>query len=176
MPTPLGPVQVAVVEATNVFFAAAFYIPELSLLGLTQTANAAATTLASTGDPVAATAAGATAAQAVLAENVAILTGTLTRAATNIREASDPPAVDAPVDAPVAASAERSEVTEAPSTPPASTRTASTEAEATPPATGAGAQDDAQAPVPKADLGETPQGPVDQADARESAEDPGADD
>ncbi|MDP0398147.1 hypothetical protein [Tsukamurella strandjordii] len=79
-PAPSGPLQVAAVEAANAFFAAAFYVPELSLLGATQTANAAASTLASTGDPVAAVRAGANAAGAVATENAAILERTLTRA------------------------------------------------------------------------------------------------
>ncbi|KXO89971.1 hypothetical protein AXK56_07425 [Tsukamurella pulmonis] len=75
MPTPVGPVQVAAVRATNIFFAAAFFVPELSLLGATQTANAAASTLARTGDPVAAAGAGLQSAGAVASENVRILSG-----------------------------------------------------------------------------------------------------
>ncbi|RDH12331.1 hypothetical protein DVB88_08065, partial [Tsukamurella pulmonis] len=74
-PTPVGPVQVAAVRATNIFFAAAFFVPELSLLGATQTANAAASTLARTGDPVAAAGAGLQSAGAVASENVRILSG-----------------------------------------------------------------------------------------------------
>lgn len=72
-PAPQGPAETAVVQGTNLFFAAAFYVPELSLLGATQTANAAATTLAETGDPVAAVQAGLDAAGAVAAENTRIL-------------------------------------------------------------------------------------------------------
>ncbi|CAM3623229.1 hypothetical protein ACXYTP_11650 [Tsukamurella ocularis] len=72
-PVPQGPVEAAAVRGTNVFFAAAFSVPELSLLGATQTANAAATTLAGTGDPVAAVQAGLDAAGAVAAENTRIL-------------------------------------------------------------------------------------------------------
>ncbi|MET9328390.1 hypothetical protein [Tsukamurella sp. NPDC003166] len=78
-PAPQGPVETAVVGTTNTFFAAAFYVPELSLLGATQTANAAATTLAGTGDPSAAVSAGADAAGAVATENAAILSDALSR-------------------------------------------------------------------------------------------------
>ena len=72
-PIPQGPAETAVVQGTNAFFAAAFYVPELSLLGATQTADAAATTLADSGDPVAAVQAGLDAAGAVAAENARIL-------------------------------------------------------------------------------------------------------
>lgn len=71
------------VQGTNVFFAAAFYVPELSLLGATQTANAAATTLAQSGDPVAAAQAGLDAAGAVAAENTRILERALTTPSTS---------------------------------------------------------------------------------------------
>ncbi|MFC7754054.1 hypothetical protein [Tsukamurella soli] len=77
LPDPQGPVQSAVVHATDVFFAAAFYAPELSLLGLTQTADAAATTLAATGDPVAALSAGGAAAQQVLVADGQIIGGAI---------------------------------------------------------------------------------------------------
>ncbi|KXO98763.1 hypothetical protein [Tsukamurella pseudospumae] len=78
-PAPQGPVETSVVGAANAFFAAAFYVPELSLLGATQTANAAATTLAGTGDPVAAAAAGADAAGAIATEGASILADALSR-------------------------------------------------------------------------------------------------
>ncbi|WP_019202302.1 hypothetical protein [Tsukamurella sp. 1534] len=91
-PQPRGPVEVTAVEATNVFFAAAFYVPELSLLGVTQTADAAASTLASTGDPVAAVGAGADAAREVTEENVRIVADTTSRAASNIADAMETPA------------------------------------------------------------------------------------
>ncbi|MGX9296032.1 hypothetical protein [Tsukamurella paurometabola] len=77
-PAPQGPVETAVVHGTNAFFAAAFFVPELSLLGATQTANAAAADLAATGDPVSAVRAGLGAAGAVVAENGRILTEALT--------------------------------------------------------------------------------------------------
>ncbi|CAM3133836.1 hypothetical protein [Tsukamurella hominis] len=82
-PAPQGPAETAAVQATNAFFAAAFYVPELSLLGATQTANAAATTLAGTGDPVAAVQAGLDAAGAVAAENTRILERALSSPSTS---------------------------------------------------------------------------------------------
>ncbi|KXO95505.1 Uncharacterised protein (plasmid) [Tsukamurella tyrosinosolvens] len=82
-PAPQGPAETAVVQGTNAFFAAAFYVPELSLLGATQTANAAATTLAQSGDPVAAAQAGLDAAGAVAAENTRILERALTTPSTS---------------------------------------------------------------------------------------------
>ncbi|NMD58163.1 MULTISPECIES: hypothetical protein [Tsukamurella] len=76
-PAPQGPAETALVQGTNAFFAAAFYVPELSLLGATQTANATATTLARSDDPVAAVQAGLEAAGAVAAENGRILADAL---------------------------------------------------------------------------------------------------
>lgn len=93
-PNPSGPLEVTAVEATNVFFAGAFYVPELSLLGATQTANAAATTLASTGDPVPAVQAAADAAQAVASADASILTSTVSTAATNVEQAVNTPTED----------------------------------------------------------------------------------
>ncbi|MCA0156882.1 hypothetical protein LB823_11780 [Tsukamurella sp. M9C] len=81
-PVPQGAAETAVVQGTNAFFAAAFYVPELSLLGATQTANSAATTLAESGDPVAAVQAGLDAAGAVAAENARILERALTTPST----------------------------------------------------------------------------------------------
>ncbi|MCS3778559.1 hypothetical protein [Tsukamurella ocularis] len=82
-PAPQGPAETAVVQGTNAFFAAAFYVPELSLLGATQTANAAATTLAESGDPVGAVQAGLDAAGAVGAENTRILERALSSPSTS---------------------------------------------------------------------------------------------
>ncbi|TWS23346.1 hypothetical protein FK268_13720 [Tsukamurella sputi] len=151
-PAPQGPAETALTRGTNAFFAAAFYVPELSLLGATQTANATATTLARTGDPVAAVQAGLDAAGAVAAENGRILAGATSSPETSSPETSSPetstsrerPSATEP--APVAGAASAVGATEPPATAtaghPAADGPADGPATGTGSTTGAGATGD----------------------------------
>ncbi|MDF0531969.1 hypothetical protein P0W64_18975 [Tsukamurella sp. 8F] len=95
LPSPAGPLQAGAVEATDAFFAVAFYAPELSLLGVTQTADAAATTLRDTGSPGASLTAAGSAARRVVDADASILRGatstTVTDAIAPVRDSSHPP-------------------------------------------------------------------------------------
>ncbi len=82
---PQGIVQVAAVSAIDVTTAIAFQAGELLLLGVVETANSAATTLAQTGNVGAAVAAGAATARGVVATAGGIVTQAVDTAATNIR-------------------------------------------------------------------------------------------
>lgn len=88
---PHGLVQVATVEAINVASAVAFQAGETLLLGVVQTANAAATTLASTGDVRAALSAGTTQARSVFDVVRGQVSTAVNTAVTNIKGAAGQP-------------------------------------------------------------------------------------
>jgi hypothetical protein len=83
-PNPHGLVQVVAVEAIEVASSVAFQAFEEGLLGVVQTADAGATTLAHTGDPVAAATAGAQAAQASATKSLNYIVTAVDDAVTNI--------------------------------------------------------------------------------------------
>ena len=86
-----GLLQVATVEAVNVASAVAFQAAETLLLGVVQSANAAATTLASTHDVRAAIAAGMDSARTTLNTARARVTTAVNTAITKIRAAAGQP-------------------------------------------------------------------------------------
>lgn len=86
--TPTGArniLQVVTVEAVNVTTAVLFQAGELLLLGVVQTADAAAQELARSGDPAAALSAGAAQAGKVINESAGIVASAVDTAVTNIR-------------------------------------------------------------------------------------------
>jgi len=83
-PQPRGLIQVVAVEAINVASSVLFQAFEEGLLGIVQTANAAATTLARTGDPIAAFIAGEKAAFASFGKTIGYIVAATTTAADNI--------------------------------------------------------------------------------------------
>jgi hypothetical protein len=92
--TPTGAsniLQVAAVEAVNVTTAVAFQAGELLLLGVIQTADAAARELARSGDPVAALAAGAAQAGKVINQAGGIVAAAVNTAVTNIHNSLNDP-------------------------------------------------------------------------------------
>ncbi len=86
-----GLIQVATVEAINVASAVAFQAGETLLLGVVQTANAAATTLASTGNVRAALSAGMTQARSVFDVMRGQVSTAVNTAVTNIKLAAGQP-------------------------------------------------------------------------------------
>ncbi|WP_144418173.1 hypothetical protein [Mycobacterium sp. EPa45] len=86
-----GLLQVTIVEGINVASAVAFQAGETLLLGIVQTANAAATTLASTGNVRTALAAGITQARSVLNVVHGQVSTAVNTAVTNIRAAAGQP-------------------------------------------------------------------------------------
>ncbi|AKS33412.1 hypothetical protein [Mycolicibacterium goodii] len=84
--------EVVAVEAIKVFAAVAFQAGELVLLGVVQTADAAAQELARSGDPVRALSAAVQQAGDVLQTASKIITDSVQTAATNIRDAAGGPA------------------------------------------------------------------------------------
>ncbi len=86
-----GVLQVVTVEAINVTSAVAFQAGETLLLGVVQTANAAATTLASTGSVRTALSAGITQARSVLNTARGQVSTALNTAITNIRASAGQP-------------------------------------------------------------------------------------
>ena len=86
-----GFVQVAAVESLNVAWAVAFQAGELVLLGVVQTADAAARELADSGDVGAALTAGAEKANEVVDESGGLVVDAVETAATNIRDSLDDP-------------------------------------------------------------------------------------
>ena len=93
MPSPQGPIEVAAVEVINVSFALAFQAGELLLLGVVQTANSAATTLAATGNIGSAVTAGADTAAKVIAAADGIVTNAVSTAVTNISNSLQRPSM-----------------------------------------------------------------------------------
>ncbi len=91
-PNPLGLVQVVAVEAIEVASSVAFQAFEEGLLGVVQTVDVAATTLADTGNPVAAATAGAQAAQASATKSLTYIVNAVDDAVTNISAALHDPA------------------------------------------------------------------------------------
>ncbi len=90
-PNPRGLVQVVAVEAIEVASSVAFQAFEEGLLGIVQTVDAAATTLAGTGDPVAAATAGAKAARASANKSLNYIVTAVDDAVTNISAALKDP-------------------------------------------------------------------------------------
>lgn len=86
-----GLLQVATVEAINVASAVAFQAGETLLLGVVQTANATATTLAATGNVRTALSAGITQARSVLSVARGQVSTAVNTAITNIRAAAGQP-------------------------------------------------------------------------------------
>ena len=86
-----GLVQVAAVESLNVAWAVLFQASELVLLGVVQTADAAAQELAQSGDVGAAVAAGAEKARDVVNESGGLVVDAVETAATNVRDSLDDP-------------------------------------------------------------------------------------
>lgn len=84
-------VQVAAVESLNVAWAVLFQASELVLLGVVQTADAAAQELAQSGDVGAAVAAGAEKARDVVNESGGLVVDAVETAATNVRDSLDDP-------------------------------------------------------------------------------------
>ena len=93
MPSPRGPIEVAAVEVINVGFAVAFQAGELLLLGVVQTANSAATTLAATGNIGSAVTAGVGTAATVVAAAGGIVTNAVSTAVTNISNSFQQPSM-----------------------------------------------------------------------------------
>ena len=90
-PNPRGLIQVVAVEAINVASSIAFQAFEEGLLGIVQTADAAATTLAQTGDPVKAFVAGESAAFASFGKTLGYIATASHTAAVNIAAALHDP-------------------------------------------------------------------------------------
>jgi hypothetical protein len=90
-PNPHGLIQVVAVEAINVASSIAFQAFEEGLLGIVQTADAAATTLAQTGDPLRAFVAGETAAFASFGKTLGFIGTATQNAVINIAAALHDP-------------------------------------------------------------------------------------
>ena len=92
-PNPRGLIQVVAVEAINVASSIVFQAFEEGLLGIVQTADAAATTLAQTGDPLAAFVAGETAAFASFGKTLGYIATASHNAVVNIAAALHDPMI-----------------------------------------------------------------------------------
>ena len=90
-PNPHGLIQVVAVEAINVASSIVFQAFEEGLLGIVQTADAAATTLAQTGDPLKAFVAGETAAFASFGKTLGYIATATQNAVVNIAAALHDP-------------------------------------------------------------------------------------